>query len=305
MSVDLEKQKNDDWDLAPNWLLKTIKTIWGFFFLFLLFSFFSFVFFYLLKWLVFNGKLLPLTTESELTDLFHLQLTSLFSIIPSVIILKISLFRNSLKIDLSLKNAPFLMLGGFLFVLVIYLIGYLISLSFGWIQIVNIQWDFIALGSSFLIFLIVAFSEEIIFRGVVQPLLLDIPLPKSIALLITSALFMLAHWNNPGLDWIPLFNLFLAGMFFGVYMLYNQNLWFPIIAHLFWNWIQGPILGYKVSGLTIISPLIQIKEVGPPWITGGSFGFEGSLLCSILLLIAISLTYYYCRKREFIEEHQS
>lgn len=303
--MEQEKPMNDNADFAPKWLLKTIKTIWGFFLLFLLFSFFSFVFFYLLKWLVFNGKLLPLTTQSELTELFHLQLTSLFSIILSVLILKFSLFRNSLKIDLSLKNAPYLMLGGFLFILGIYLIGYLISLSFGWIQIVNIKWDFIALGSSFLIFLVVAFSEEIIFRGVIQPLLLDIPLPKPIALLITSLLFMLAHLNNPGLDWIPLLNLFLAGVFFGTYMLYNQNLWFPIIGHLFWNWIQGPILGYKVSGLSIGTPLIQIKEVGPPWITGGNFGFEGSILCSILLLIATSLTYCYCKKREFIEEHQS
>lgn len=300
MSVELEKQKSDDWDLAPKWLLKTIKTVWGIILLFLLFTFISTAFFYLLRWLIFNNKILPLSNQSDFVKLFHTQLTSLFSIILSVIILKYSLFRKSLKIDLTLKNKFPLIVGGCLFVLGIYLIAYIVSLSFGWIEIISVQWDFMALSTSFLLFLLVAFSEEIIFRGVIQPLLLDIPLPKPIALIIASLLFMLAHLNNPGLDWIPLLNLFLAGMFFGMFMLYNQNLWFPISAHLFWNWIQGPILGYKVSGLTSVTPLIQIKEIAPKWVTGGDFGFEGSVLCSVLLLIAIASIYCFYQRRNLL-----
>lgn len=134
-------------------------------------------------------------------------------------------------------------------------------------------------------------------RGVIQQILMDIPLPKFLALGITSGLFMMLHLANPGIGWLPLFNLFLAGIILGLSLLFSRNLWFPISFHLFWNWIQGPLLGYKVSGMESLTPLIQIRESGPKWITGGDFGFEGSIVCSVLLLFAIVFLYQFLRKK--------
>ncbi len=54
-------------------------------------------------------------------------------------------------------------------------------------------------------------------------------------------------------------NLLLAGMLLGASYLYTRNLCFPISLHLFWNWIQGPILGYQVSGNNFTTSMLTLR----------------------------------------------
>ncbi len=77
-------------------------------------------------------------------------------------------------------------------------------------------------------------------------------------------------------------NLLLAGMLLGASYLYTKNLCFPISLHLFWNWIQGPILGYDVSGSHSESSMLTLHLPENNVLNGGAFGFEGSLIAQYL-----------------------
>ncbi len=53
-------------------------------------------------------------------------------------------------------------------------------------------------------------------------------------------------------------------------------------VHFFWNWIQGPVLGYEVSGNRFCEILFSLRLPANNLINGGAFGFEGSLVCTVL-----------------------
>ncbi len=144
-----------------------------------------------------------------------------------------------------------------------------------------------------LMFLVGAFLEEIVFRGYILDNLLE-DLHPILAVLLSSVLFMLLHISNPNLEAIALVNLFLAGVMMSIPFVFTRNLWFPFGLHWAWNFFQGPIFGYEVSGLPMVSLFAQeIKPGADAW-TGGEFGFEGSLLATLILsIISLSLYFYF------------
>ena len=77
----------------------------------------------------------------------------------------------------------------------------------------------------------------------------------------------------------------------GLYYIYRQNLWFPIALHFSWNFFQGPIFGFEVSGIELNSLIVQ-EITGSDLLTGGDFGLEGSALLSVLLLLSIFFVQY-------------
>ena len=135
----------------------------------------------------------------------------------------------------------------------------------------------------------VAISEEVVFRGYVLNNLLE-SFNKWIALLVSALLFALYHIDNPGIDIIAMANILLAGILLGINYIYTKNLWFAILFHLGWNFFQGPLFGYKVSGFHLNS-LLQTELTGDVLLTGGDFGFEGSVLDGACMIIAILLLY--------------
>lgn len=82
----------------------------------------------------------------------------------------------------------------------------------------------------------------------------------------------------------------------GASYIYTRNLWFPIGLHWFWNWLQGPLLGYGVSGIKIEEPVLTLRFFGPDMMSGSSFGFEGTLLCTVLMIIATGVIIGRCRQ---------
>ena len=121
-----------------------------------------------------------------------------------------------------------------------------------------------------------------------------------ITAMVTSALFALLHIFNPEIDFLPMLNLLLAGMLLGASYLYTKNLCFPISLHLFWNWIQGPVLGYEVSGNNFISSMLTLHLPEDNVLNGGAFGFEGSLICTVLMIVLTILIVWWGEKREAI-----
>jgi len=131
----------------------------------------------------------------------------------------------------------------------------------------------------------IAVSEELIFRGYVLKNLMK-SFNKWIALLISAVLFSIVHSSNNGIPAIGFVNTFLGGLVLGVAYIITRSLWLPIFFHLSWNFIQGPILGFRVSGLTFES-IMSIEIKGPAMITGGEYGFEGSVISTILLAFTL------------------
>lgn len=159
--------------------------------------------------------------------------------------------------------------------------------------------DIVAGGTSLftdlVLMLMVAFSEELVFRGYVLRNLAQ-SMNTWLAIFLSAVLFTLVHAANPGIPLPGLLNTFLGGMLLGVTFIYSSNLWLPILFHFSWNFLQGPILGFNVSGLEFKSLLI-LEPKGAEWISGGEYGFEGSFVASGLLLLALLFWVYLQMKR--------
>lgn len=147
-------------------------------------------------------------------------------------------------------------------------------------------------------FILVAISEELVFRGYILNNLMD-SMPYYHALGISAVIFAIMHGVNPNVTITGMINIFLAGMLFGIYYIHRGNLYFPIMLHLSWNFFQGPIFGFEVSGMAT-QETIQQNVTGPEWITGGSFGFEGSAVLTVLLIATITFIHFQYRKKSLI-----
>jgi membrane protease YdiL (CAAX protease family) len=148
-----------------------------------------------------------------------------------------------------------------------------------------------------LMMLLVSFAEELVFRGYVLNNLMQ-SVPKEVALFTSAILFAIFHSLNPNFNLIAFINIFIAGMLLGVNYIYTRNLWFAIFFHFTWNFFQGPILGFEVSGLSLPSLLDQNLR-GSILLTGGEFGLEASWLTTFATsLMAIALFFLFQRKYE-------
>jgi len=135
-------------------------------------------------------------------------------------------------------------------------------------------------------FLGVALNEEIIARGFPFQRLVE-GAGTWVGQLVFAALFALGHWGNPGMHgatraWATL-NIGLAAILLGFCYLRTRSLALPIGVHLGWNWAQGSLLGFGVSGTSDIHGLwAPVFHGRPEWLTGGAFGLEASLPCALV-----------------------
>jgi hypothetical protein len=162
-------------------------------------------------------------------------------------------------------------------------IGMLLSGHLEWTDLI---WDPSTLFISFGWMTLIAFCEELVFRGYILGNLMECIPNKWIALGVSSLLFAAYHAITPGIHTLAFVNLFLAGMLLGINYIFTRNLWFSFLLHVGWNFFEGPILGFRVSG-TIFPSLFQAEPNGDLFITGGDYGLEGSMLMTLLLVAAI------------------
>lgn len=109
-----------------------------------------------------------------------------------------------------------------------------------------------------------------------------------VAMLANSVLFALLHAANVGISWLALLNLLLFGIFASFYMVRRGNIWGICAIHTMWNFAQGNIFGLQVSGTGSTASIFSfVGDDGKAWINGGSFGPEGGICVTIVLLISI------------------
>lgn len=152
---------------------------------------------------------------------------------------------------------------------------------------------------------IAAAWEEALFRGYILQTLARSGFAWP-AILITSLLFGFVHSANPDVSNIAIANTVLAGIWFGVAYLKTRNLWFVFGLHLFWNWTQGAIFGIEISGLKNLTSnsLFIESDKGPTWLTGGAYGIEGGIACTIALLLSMAVIWKKVRSQKSVVSSQ-
>lgn len=150
-------------------------------------------------------------------------------------------------------------------------------------------------------FLVQGASEEVMVRGWLFPVLAR-NYSATVAIVVSSGLFMILHLANDHISIIPLVNLFLYGLFAVLYALNEGGLWGIFAFHSIWNWFMGNVIGLPVSGIIPGgASLIETSLVGPEFITGGNFGPEGGIIVSALLFAGIMLLTKSCFDKGILE----
>ena len=151
----------------------------------------------------------------------------------------------------------------------------------------------VQLLTAFLMFLLVAVGEEIIFRGVLFRWI-DEKWGFAVALTVSALLFGLMHLPQPGATlWSSFAIAVEAGLLLGAAYKYAGTLWLPIGIHWAWNFTQGNIFGFEVSGGDAGDSLVHPLVSGPDILTGGAFGAEASV---ITVAIGLALSVWFIVK---------
>ncbi len=152
-------------------------------------------------------------------------------------------------------------------------------------------------GFLFVLLAVAAVDEELAFRGYPFQRLVDSGGPIA-AVAAVSVLFGVAHLGNPFHTWISTANTIVVGILLAICYLRTRALWLPIGIHFAWNYFQGYVLGFPVSGLVFPRPILAASVHGPVWLTGGAYGPEGSILT--LGIILAGTVYFLLTRRIYI-----
>lgn len=186
---------------------------------------------------------------------------------------------------------------------------FVIHWAVGWLTFESFTWQsreggFVLQQTlvALLIFTLVGWSEELLSRGYHLQTIAS-GLNRFWGVLLSSAVFAVLHLANPNATWNGAAGILLAGLFLAYGYLRTEQLWLPIGLHIGWNFFEGVVFGFPVSGLNTFS-LIQIDVAGPTILTGGAFGPEAGLVLLPGMLLGTALVWLYTRSEESGVESQ-
>lgn len=231
------------------------------------------------------------------------ELTLLLSVTASIFLARKFLDRRpivSLGLELSQQALLDVLVG---IVITFFQMGliYGIEIALGWTKFEGFAWQTESglaiaggLGIWLVIFLIVGWQEELLFRGY-HLQTFESGLNTFWAVLVSSVVFGIAHLGNPGSSWVAALGIFLAGLFLALSYILTRQLWLSIGLHIGWNFFEGVVFGFPVSGLNNIFRLLRHTVSGPELWTGGAFGPEAGLLVIPAILLGSLLVFAYTR----------
>jgi membrane protease YdiL (CAAX protease family) len=135
--------------------------------------------------------------------------------------------------------------------------------------------------------LLVGLAEEAVFRGIVFGVT-ERSLGSRAAIVISAALFSLIHLPNDGISLLSVAALFAYGVLQAALYIKTRRLWLCIGSHIAWNYCVGQVFSTTVSGHAAKPGLLRGELSGAPWLSGGAFGVEGSLI-TLLVISAAAL----------------
>jgi hypothetical protein len=190
---------------------------------------------------------------------------------------------------------------------------FLVQSGLGWVTVTG-SFESLVPGAPFwlgvlvpaTLFVCVGFYEELVSRGyqlrnAAEGLNSSSIGPRGAVLLawaLSSAFFGYLHAANPNATILSTANVALAGLMLGCGYVLTGELAIPIGLHFTWNFFQGTVFGFPVSGLRIGgATFLSIEQGGPDLWTGGPFGPEGGLLAPAAMALGILLTALWVRLR--------
>lgn len=148
-------------------------------------------------------------------------------------------------------------------------------------KVTAVHWNFYSLFTQLLLFLSVAVCEEVLFRGILFRFI-DSRWNTWIALAVSALVFGFVHLTNSNATvWSSVAIAIEAGLLLGAAYKFSGTLWLPIGIHWAWNFVEGNVFGFAVSGNdvdSIITPTISSPDI----LSGGAFGAEASIFAVIL-----------------------
>ena len=147
-------------------------------------------------------------------------------------------------------------------------------------------------------------TEEVATRGwLLTRIAARTNLPLAIG--ISSSLFGILHLGNSGVTFLSLLNIILDGVLAALLFIYTDSIWLVVAQHGTWNYVQGNLLGFQVSGTGADASIFSLTMgSGPDWLTGGEFGAEGSIITTLVLLLSIVIVYRLGERNEKVVKKQ-
>ena len=123
------------------------------------------------------------------------------------------------------------------------------------------------------------------------------------AIVISSSLFGILHMGNAGVTFLSVLNIILDGVLAGLLFIYTDSIWLVVAQHGTWNYVQGNLLGFQVSGTGADASIFSFTMGdGPVWLTGGAFGAEGSIITTLVLLVSLVIVYRLGERKEKFDD---
>lgn len=141
-------------------------------------------------------------------------------------------------------------------------------------------------------------TEEVATRGwLLTRIAARTNLPLAIG--ISSSLFGILHLGNAGVTFLSVLNIILDGVLAALLLIYTDSIWLVVAQHGTWNYVQGNLLGFQVSGTGADASIFSFTMgSGPDWLTGGAFGAEGSIITTLVLLLSVVIVYLLGERNE-------
>lgn len=182
------------------------------------------------------------------------------------------------------------LLKGFLLGIVLMSLFSSLMIVVGWIQF-NFNIFSFHLVTSFILYFFVAVAEEILARGYILNNLRH-RFNAPVALVVSSVIFGAMHVGNDYFTWIGFANISLSGFLMGLVALKSKSVSAAIGLHWSWNFFQGPVFGFAVSGHQELG-ILKTNFGADKIFTGGNFGAEGSIILTSISIVFIGLVYRY------------
>ncbi len=149
-----------------------------------------------------------------------------------------------------------------------------------------------------LVFILVALREEFRARGYgLYTLTTGIGFWP--AAIISAMYFGYSHYWNAGETWIGLFNAAAFGLLVCFLLRRTGDLWMPIGLHTAFDWGETYFYGVANSGGSYPGHLLDSSLSGPNWLSGGTAGPEGSVLCTALIVVVWLLCAAWLRESKY------
>ena len=124
-----------------------------------------------------------------------------------------------------------------------------------------------------------------------------------LAIVISSSLFGILHMGNAGVTFLSVLNIILDGVLAALLFIYTDSIWLVVAQHGTWNYVQGNLLGFQVSGTGADASIFSFTMGdGPDWLTGGAFGAEGSIITTLVLLVSLVIVYLLGERKEKFDD---